>query len=65
MLDLHGIRHKDVPKIFDNFIFENYDKSELKIITGNSLEMKKIIKDLIREYNYKINAEYSGFLIIK
>lgn len=65
MLDLHGIKHKDVEKVFDKYIFDNYLKSEIKVITGNSVEMKKIIKDISKKYNYNRISEFSGYLILK
>jgi len=42
-LDLHGIRHHDVDRIVENFVFNVYP-SQAKIITGNSMRMKKIVK---------------------
>jgi DNA-nicking Smr family endonuclease len=37
-LDLHGVRHADVPKLLDQFLWEQIQKKrrEVEIITGMS-----------------------------
>lgn len=52
MLDLHGVKHEEVQKILDGFIYENMMRknSQITIITGNSSEMKRIVKDVVSEY---------------
>jgi len=51
-LDLHGIRHHDVDRIVENFVFNVYP-SQAKIITGNSMRMKKIVKDVLDRHGFK------------
>ena len=53
-LDLHGVKHEDVSKILDAFIWENMKLKErhIGIVTGNSEHMKKIVNDLLKEYGY-------------
>lgn len=43
ILDLHGVKHEDVPKLVDQFLWKNMKvkSSEVKIITGISNNMKK------------------------
>jgi DNA-nicking Smr family endonuclease len=51
-VDLHGIKHRDVKQILDSKIYacmESGDK-RLYVITGYSLEMKKIVTEVAREY---------------
>jgi len=50
-LDLHGIRHEDVPRVVIRFIEAHWDEEgEFEIITGNSWRMKEIVYDILREY---------------
>jgi hypothetical protein len=45
ILDLHGIRHHEVDRIVENFIFLTEYPHE--IITGNSADMHRIVKDVL------------------
>jgi DNA-nicking Smr family endonuclease len=51
-LDLHGIKHNEVEKLIDAFIFDNNGNSNLRIITGNSEKMKLIVVNTIKQYGY-------------
>jgi DNA-nicking Smr family endonuclease len=53
-LDLHGVKHENVGSLLDAFIWENMQKKAggIKIITGNSPEMKKIVSDIVAEYGF-------------
>lgn len=68
-LDLHGIKHSEVPKLVDQFLWENMSKktTEVEIITGISDQMKKIVIETIDDYNFFCEEEFnnSGKLIIK
>jgi hypothetical protein len=60
-LDLHHTYHSEVPKKLDKFISEHYNDRSLKIITGNSEIMKRIVIDLIVEYGYDYEiGDYLG-----
>lgn len=52
-LDLHGVKHVDVRPLLDSFLWENMQKNkkEVTIITGFSEQMKRIVNDLVGEYN--------------
>lgn len=51
-LDLHGVKHGEVSIIVENFILkQQYDLPAL-IITGNSMIMKKIVINVLKEYNF-------------
>tara|TARA_B100001250_G_scaffold231669_1_gene198877 strand:- start:10865 stop:11086 length:222 start_codon:yes stop_codon:yes gene_type:complete len=66
-LDLHGIKHNDSKQLILNFIEKNIDKLPVEIITGNSIEMQKIVKEIIRSFNLKYsypNFKNLGSLII-
>ena len=50
ILDLHGTRHEDVEDKCHRFINDNWQQS-LKIITGHSPQMRKIVCEVIEKYN--------------
>lgn len=50
-LDLHGIRHHDVDRVVENFIFMNQDLVPLKIICGNSQRMIDLVFAVIKKHN--------------
>lgn len=60
-LDLHGIRHGEVFNKVDKFIGEHLTKGskEVSIITGHSLQMKKLVNEALEDYN--LTAETSFF----
>jgi len=68
-LDLHGIKHDEVAKLVDQFIWENMKSKsqEVEIITGISDQMKMIVSETINDYQFSIEEEYNnpGKLIIK
>lgn len=68
-LDLHGFKHSEVPKLIDQFLWENMKlkSSEVEIITGISDNMKKIVIQTINDYNFFCEEEFNnpGKLIIK
>lgn len=68
-IDLHGVKHADVTSLLDSFLWENMQKNkkEVKVITGFSDQMKRIVADLVNEYNmdYHQDPKNNGVLIIK
>jgi DNA-nicking Smr family endonuclease len=68
-IDLHGIKHGDVSKLLDSFLWQNMQKKtrEVRVITGNSDEMKRIVKDTLSDYGFSSEEEYfnAGALIVK
>lgn len=59
-IDLHGVKHEDVGKLLDSFLWENMQKNVkgIRIITGNSSEMKRIVNEIIEEYGFVAVEEY-------
>jgi hypothetical protein len=57
-LDLHGVKYEEVPRICHGFI-NTYWGQELKIITGNSDEMKQIVISVIRQYGLDFHTDNS------
>ena len=68
-IDLHGTRHEEVVRKLENFIYEHMQKGtpEIKIITGNSTDMKKLVHDTIKDYGMTATDEWGNFgcLIVK
>lgn len=46
-LDLHGIRHHEVDRLVENFIFMNQAHAPLTIVCGNSQKMIDIVYKVI------------------
>jgi len=67
-LDLHGVKHQDVRRIVDIFLWENMTKkkSQVIIITGQSDTMKSIVKECVKEYGMACKEEFlnTGSLLI-
>jgi DNA-nicking Smr family endonuclease len=65
-LDLHGIKHSEVKKILDQFLWENMQKKQ-KVITGISEQMKRVVKECIDDYNMTYQEDFlnPGKIIIK
>lgn len=51
ILDLHGIRHHEVDRLVENFIFMNQDALPLKIICGNSQKMIDLVLNVVKKHN--------------
>lgn len=68
ILDLHGIKHLDASRKIDKFLWSSMERniSQVEIITGKSVEMKSIVKSIIKEYGFSISMETmdGGSLII-
>jgi DNA-nicking Smr family endonuclease len=67
-LDLHGTKHDDVRRKVDMFIWENMrtDESQVTIVTGHSIEMKNIVRQVVTEYGMSSREEFTngGAMII-
>lgn len=52
-LDLHGVKHANVEDELANFFFWEYPNfKQYTIVTGNSLEMQKIVREWLDRHNY-------------
>jgi len=49
-LDLHNIRHEDVDRLVENFVLLN--NPPLTIITGKSLRMQKLVRNVLDRHNF-------------
>ena len=67
-LDLHGVKHADVAKLMDQFIWEQMNKKskEIEIITGLSQTMKDVVIKNLKDYEFTFNEAWNnpGKLIV-
>ena len=61
-LDLHGVKHEDVDRIVENFVFLN--NSPLEIVTGNSPEMQGLVIEVLNRHKIDY-TRWVNFGIIK
>tara|TARA_Y100000589_G_C27110869_1_gene612163 strand:+ start:809 stop:1057 length:249 start_codon:yes stop_codon:yes gene_type:complete len=54
-LDLHGIKHADVTELVEDYILNNQKFCPLKIITGNSDKMKKIVIEVLETHRFNFD----------
>ena len=52
-LDLHGESYESSKDLALRFIDSNINDLPIQIITGNSVEMQKIVKKIANQYNLK------------
>jgi len=53
-LDLHGVRHSDVDRLVENYVYLNQTSAPLTIICGNSNTMIRLVRDVVD----RIDCEY-------
>ena len=64
-LDLHGVRHHQADEIVRSFL--NFIELPCQIITGNSQQMKSIVKNVVNQYEwfcYEKDSYNYGTLVI-
>ena len=49
VLDLHGIKHDQVDRTIENFVFLNQDQIPLEIICGNSQRMIDLVLSVLEK----------------
>ena len=68
-LDLHGVRHGDVQDYLDEFLFHHLSSDTISviIITGNSPEMKAVVRNVLEDYDLIAEEDFlnSGQLNVK
>ena len=63
-LDLHGVRHSDVDRLVENFIYLNQNEIPLTIICGNSNTMIQLAKDVVDRIGCDIVEPRFGMIVI-
>ena len=60
--DLHGLTYSEVEDILPNWILTNYNSGnhDFEIITGNSFQMKNLVKKICLEYGFHATENFYG-----
>jgi len=53
IIDLHGVRHKDVEEVLENNLLGYHDTEGWEIITGNSVYMIEIVEEFLMKNLFK------------
>ena len=69
-IDLHGLKHLEVKADLENKILLHYNMGNfpIRVITGNSLLMKKIVSTAIENLKFKesnINTHNGSIVVIE
>jgi len=67
-IDLHGVRHSEVKRQLDIFIWQGMQKgrSEIHVVTGISSAMKTLVEETASDYGMKCEETWGnpGSMII-
>jgi len=64
-LDLHGIRHSDVDRLVENFIYQHQGEFPVEIICGNSNKMILLVKDVTDRLGLDTHMFRYGTIIVR
>jgi len=64
-IDLHGIRHRDVDRLVENFILLNQKKTPLEIVCGNSQKMINLVMEVIRRLDCENYEQLQGMIMVR
>jgi DNA-nicking Smr family endonuclease len=69
-IDLHGLTHEEVKQDLENRLLLHYNRGTfpIRIITGNSLLMKKIVSRAIENLKFKessINTHNGSIVVVE
>ena len=61
-IDLHGFTYAKVKDILPNWLITNYNKGvdDFEIVTGNSEQMKQIVKEICSENGFRAENNWNG-----
>ena len=63
-LDLHGIRHSEVDRLVENFIYLNQASMPLKIICGNSNTMIQLVLEVVERIGCETSRLQYGTIVV-
>ena len=63
-LDLHGVKHSDVDRLVENYIYLNQESLPLTIICGNSSTMIRLTKNVINRIGCEVFEPRFGIIVI-
>mgnify|MGYP001094163883 FL=1 len=64
-IDLHGIRHRDVDRLVENFVLLNQEKTPLEIVCGNSQKMIDLVLEVIRRLDCESYEQFQGIVMVR
>ena len=69
-IDLHGLTHEEVKQDLENKILLHYNMGNfpIRVITGNSLMMKKIVSTALENLRFKkssINTHNGSIVVVE
>ncbi len=64
-IDLHGIRHRDVDRLVENFILLNQEKAPLEIVCGNSQKMINLVMKVIHRLDCENYERLQGMIMVR
>lgn len=64
-LDLHGVRHSDVDKLVEEFIYKNQGEFPLEIICGNSAKMIQLVHAVAKRIGCETHMFRYGIIIVR
>ena len=61
-IDLHGFTYSKVKDILPNWLINNYNQGvdDFEIITGNSEQMKQIVKEICAKNGFRAESNWNG-----
>ena len=61
-IDLHGFTYTKVKDILPEWLITNYNNGidDFEIITGNSEQMKQVVKSICSENGFKAEDDWNG-----
>ncbi len=61
-IDLHGFTYSKVKDILPNWLIDNYNQGvdDFEIITGNSEQMKQIVKNICSKNGFRAEDNWNG-----
>ena len=63
-LDLHGVRHSEVDRLVENFIYLNQSCMPLKIICGNSNRMIGLVQEVVDRIGCETSSLQYGTIVV-
>ena len=64
-IDLHGIRHRDVNRLVENFILLNQKQAPLEIVCGNSQKMIDLVMEVVRRLDCENYEQVQGMVMVR
>ena len=63
-LDLHGVRHSDVDRLVENYVYLNQTSLPLTIICGNSNTMIRLARDVVDRIGCESIEPRFGIIVV-